>query len=64
VIALIRSISPLKNPQGPAKGEYKIFRDGGWNDGEGRNLMPSFRNDTDPLERSITIGFRCAKGGN
>src|SRR5579872_116979 len=56
------SISPLKNPQGPEHGQYKAFRGGGWNDADERNLMPSFRNYTDPLERSITIGFRCAKG--
>jgi formylglycine-generating enzyme required for sulfatase activity len=55
------SISPLKNPKGPEKGAYKVFRGGGWNDADERNLMPSFRNYTDPLEKSITIGFRCAK---
>ena len=55
------SISPLKNPKGPEKGMYKVFRGGGWNDADERNLMPSFRNYTDPLEKSITIGFRCAK---
>jgi iron(II)-dependent oxidoreductase len=55
------SISPLKNPPGPEQGTYKVFRGGGWNDSDERNLMPSFRNYTDPLERSITIGFRCAK---
>ena len=57
------SISPLKNPLGPEKGAYKVFRGGGWNDADERNLMPSFRNYADPLERSITIGFRCASGG-
>ncbi len=55
------SISPLKNPQGPATGEYKVFRGGGWIDTEERNQMPSFRNYTDPLQKSPTIGFRCAK---
>jgi formylglycine-generating enzyme required for sulfatase activity len=40
---------------------YKVFRGGGWNDADERNLMPSFRNYADPVERSITIGFRCAK---
>jgi formylglycine-generating enzyme required for sulfatase activity len=55
------SISPLKNPQGPATGEYKVFRGGGWIDTDERNQMPSFRNYTDPLQKSPTIGFRCAK---
>jgi formylglycine-generating enzyme required for sulfatase activity len=55
------SVSPLQNPSGPASGMYKVFRGGGWNDADERNLMPSFRNYTDRVERSITIGFRCAK---
>jgi iron(II)-dependent oxidoreductase len=55
------SISPLKNPQGPATGEYKVFRGGGWIDTDERNQMPSFRNYTDPLQKSPTIGFRCAR---
>jgi sulfatase modifying factor 1 len=58
------SVSPLKNPSGPDHGTYKVFRGGGWNDADERNLMPSFRNYTDPIERSITIGFRCAKSVN
>jgi formylglycine-generating enzyme required for sulfatase activity len=58
------SISPLKNPQGPAKGEYKVFRGGGWIDVDERNQMPSFRNYTDPLQKSPTIGFRCVKSLN
>jgi formylglycine-generating enzyme required for sulfatase activity len=58
------SISPLKDPAGPKTGMYKVFRGGGWNDADERNLMPSFRNYTDPLEKSITIGFRCAKSTN
>ena len=55
------SISPLKNPKGPDKGVEKVFRGAGWIDVDERNLMPSFRNYTDPLEESPTIGFRCAK---
>jgi sulfatase modifying factor 1 len=58
------SRSPLKNPSGPSTGAYKVFRGGGWNDSEERNLMPSFRNYTDARERSITIGFRCAQSAN
>ena len=55
------SISPLKNPKGPENGMYKVFRGGGWSDEEERNLMPSNRNYTEPVERSLTISFRCAK---
>lgn len=55
------SISPLKNPKGPEQGQVKVFRGAGWIDVDERNLMPSFRNYADPLERAPTIGFRCAK---
>lgn len=54
-------ISPIRNPKGPETGMYKVFRGGGWSDEEERNLMPSNRNYTDPVERSLTISFRCAK---
>jgi sulfatase modifying factor 1 len=55
------SISPLENPQGPDKGTVKVFRGAGWIDVDERNWMPSFRNYADPLERALTLGFRCAE---
>jgi formylglycine-generating enzyme required for sulfatase activity len=58
------SISPLKNPHGPEQGAVKVFRGAGWIDVDERNLMPSFRNYADPLERAPTIGFRCAQSAN
>ena len=52
------AISPLRNPAGPAKGDYKVIRGGGWTDGAQLN---SFRNYADPDMRTMIIGFRCAK---
>ena len=55
------SISPALNPRGPEKGVYKVMRGGGWSDSDDRWMMPSFRNYTDPVQRAMTIGFRCAR---
>lgn len=55
------SVSPDRNPQGPAKGMYRVFRGGGWSDNDERNLMLHYRNYTDPSARVPTIGVRCAK---
>lgn len=55
------SVSAGRNPQGPARGMYRIFRGGGWSDNDERNLMVHYRNYTDPSARVPTIGVRCAK---
>jgi formylglycine-generating enzyme required for sulfatase activity len=55
------SVSPRKNPKGPEAGMYKVFRGAAWIETDERVWMPSFRNYTDPVERSPSIGFRCAK---
>jgi formylglycine-generating enzyme required for sulfatase activity len=52
------AISPLRNPAGPAKGDYKVIRGGGWTEGA---QMNSFRNYAAPDMRTMIIGFRCAK---
>lgn len=55
------SVSPIRNPAGPAEGAYKVIRGGGWSDDDERNLMNHFRSYTVPDQRMSTIGFRCAK---
>jgi formylglycine-generating enzyme required for sulfatase activity len=52
--------SPKKNPPGPEKGQYKIIRGGSWrHNAEDVNL--TYRNATTPVNRSTSIGFRCAQ---
>ncbi|MCI5224133.1 MAG: formylglycine-generating enzyme family protein, partial [Candidatus Electrothrix sp. AR4] len=50
---------PLKkhNPQGPAKGEYRVFRGGSLNDNEGE-IRSALRYGLLPHERDGGIGFR------
>jgi formylglycine-generating enzyme required for sulfatase activity len=55
------SVTPERNPTGPAKGDYKVIRGGGWTEGV---QMNSFRNYADPELRTSIIGFRCAKSTN
>ena len=55
------SVTPDRNPPGPAKGVYKVIRGGGWSDDDDRNLMNHYRNFSDPSRGAPTIGFRCAK---
>ncbi|OQX96028.1 hypothetical protein B6I21_02315 [candidate division KSB1 bacterium 4572_119] len=53
-------VSPDKNPKGPKKGKFKVFRGGGWHSGPGcinvfrRNALPSNWVD-------FNVGFRCVK---
>ncbi len=48
------------NPKGPASGERKVIRGGGWNGSYATWLRPSFRYAQDPAALSAGIGFRCA----
>lgn len=49
-----------RNPKGPATGERKIVRGGGWNGAHQNWLRPSFRFAADPQMKSHGFGFRCA----
>ena len=55
------SVSPDRNPQGPAKGMYRVVRGNAWNGDDERHLAVNYRNFADPETRTVTIGFRCAK---
>jgi formylglycine-generating enzyme required for sulfatase activity len=49
------------NPPGPASGEKRVIRGGGWNGSYATWLRPSFRYAQDPAAKSHGIGFRCAR---
>ena len=52
--------SPNKNPKGPAQGELKILRGGGWASIR-LQLQCTHRNAEKPTRRAFTVGFRCVK---
>ena len=52
--------SPKKNPQGPEKGQYKVIRGGNWRN-NAKDVDLVYRNATTPKNRSLGIGFRCAR---
>ncbi len=54
------AVSPDANPQGPAEGMYRVIRGGSWFD-QAKFLSCAYRSWARPLEKSPTIGFRCAK---
>jgi iron(II)-dependent oxidoreductase len=55
------SVSPDRNPKGPASGVYRVIRGESWATGDERNLAVNFRNFSWPSQRAVTIGIRCAK---
>ena len=55
------SVSPDKNPKGPASGMYRVLRGGSWSDNDERILAQHYRNYAAPTVKAPTIGFRCAK---
>ncbi len=62
------SVGPLKNPTGPATGQYKVVRGGGWtndedlwNTGQRSLLGAHYRNYAPPSQISDAYGIRCAK---
>jgi sulfatase modifying factor 1 len=55
--------SLYKNPQGPEKGRYRVFRGGAWINRD-ESLRCSERARNVPTHRSYIIGFRCAKSVN
>ena len=53
---------PVRNPQGPDKGEFKVLRGGSWSDFEAGNLRSANRFGNNPSSRFYDLGFRCAQG--
>lgn len=54
------SISPQKNPQGPAKGEAKVIRGGSWYTDVSK-IRAASRNSDITTGAQFDYGFRCAK---
>lgn len=52
--------APAQNPRGPAQGQYRVIRGGGWSDVP-KYLTNSYRSWARPLERSPNVGIRCAR---
>jgi formylglycine-generating enzyme required for sulfatase activity len=55
------SVSPDRNPQGPATGMYRVFRGDTWAATDERNLAVNYRQFGWQTMRTVTVGFRCAK---
>ncbi len=53
--------SPLRNPQGPSAGKYRILRGGSWWYEVQRHLRVSNRYWLFPTYRGVFLGFRCAQ---
>lgn len=53
-------VSPLRNPQGPAQGKFRVIRGGGWHTGPGCCRV-FFRNALPENWKDINVGFRCAR---
>ncbi|MGQ0733751.1 MAG: formylglycine-generating enzyme family protein [Acidobacteriota bacterium] len=54
------SVAERRNPTGPATGQYKVIRGGGWSESESRLGTVYHRNFANPDLKAPTVGFRCA----
>ncbi len=54
------SVSPKRNPQGPATGKLKVIRGGSWGNTPAQIAHP-IRDSREPGTRYINGGFRCAR---
>ncbi|HET9958189.1 MAG TPA: bifunctional serine/threonine-protein kinase/formylglycine-generating enzyme family protein [Polyangiaceae bacterium] len=50
-----------QNPTGPASGDRRVIRGGGWNGSDKSWLRPSYRYAQAPEALSHGVGFRCVK---
>ena len=52
------------NPTGPASGEARVFRGGGWYTPSVTDMRSATRKSFFPNVREGSVGFRCARGAN
>jgi sulfatase modifying factor 1 len=52
--------APSRNPAGPAAGEYRVLRGGGWYNYDGGYFRCAYRDGDGPDVVNGGIGFRCA----
>jgi iron(II)-dependent oxidoreductase len=53
--------APQDNPPGPKSGRLRVIKGGSWGDHDPAELRVVARRGMDPTERSIYVGFRCAR---
>lgn len=53
--------APTQNPKGPASGNRRSFRGGGFGNTDIDEVRATYRGGTEPTARTPEIGFRCAK---
>ena len=52
--------SPARNPKGPEKGKFRVFRGGGWHSGPYCNRVVH-RNGLPLNWKDFNMGFRCVR---
>ncbi len=52
--------SPTRDPRGPERGRFRVFRGGGWHSGPFCNRV-DYRNALPANWRDMAVGFRCAR---
>jgi formylglycine-generating enzyme required for sulfatase activity len=55
------AVSPDRNPKGPKTGRYRVWRGDTWAATDERNLAVNYRQFDWQSDRTVTVGFRCAK---
>ena len=54
------TVSPKKNPRGPSKGNYHVFRGGGWHSGAICNNV-YYRTALKAAWLDFNVGYCCVK---
>ena len=56
------AVSPDSNPQGPATGQYRLMKGGGWNS-SAKQVRITGKDVGEPQQYNSLLGFRCAADG-